>query len=385
LGETGKDQSVPANVNTNWLSSNQKSITSFTFAMPKRKRNNATSDPNPRPRKKQKRDELRENRGTTSGRQDLRTNNLAGFTNRVRGSVHWLTVTSEDHTQSEAFNRTGLNATTKLTALLDRYEQYYVHSLELEFVPTKGFNQDGSITCCFDYDAMDTDHPTAANIMAQYGAKQMPVRSGFTLKVPNVMVGNTTFKGPLYVSPLGELRLTTFGRLFWLVSGTGLTAGDEVGYWVLHYDISLISPNADGTGYVGVTKGDQNLTVATANRATKMVSTDEAPSDVHAKLTMADVLNCATTLTGTLMDMTGNAGLSNGNDHALAKGQRIYYKPASSLWNEVAGTKTFLNETSTVGQLATDPLFSPNSLLKWNGDVGDIIKLTDVIQWAAGL
>lgn len=278
-------------------------------------------------------------------------------------------------------DKLGLREVAPLLADFQFYEMYFVHLIELEFVPNQPVTVGGTFHAAPDYDPIDPFPDTLAGLSNAFNYVQKPITSNTRVKMPNFKLTDGTFvRPPLYTGANNNDRLVSFGEIFY-EAVSSLSDGTNLGTLILHYDISFQIPQpaatdfvtsmtnfslksvCDNTGNVGVseftsgTVNDALLTYDTAHSASTVVNADHVYSGVIDKLT------------GLTLESVGGK--------AIHEGTRVFFKtPTMSVVSDVI--TQLIGTASSMGFLSLGRDFAQANTIKINRTADGWIDFSNI-------
>lgn len=280
---------------------------------------------------------------------------------RVKGSYQILEVKSGAR-DVVYIDKMGLQSVAIISNMFTYNEKWFVHNVELEFVPNQPVTVGGTMTMAPDYDPIDPYPSNLQSMSNSYNFIQKPITSSCRCKMPNFKMPDGAFVRPtLYTGPMDVDRNVSYGK-FNVEASSSLADNTSLGFAILHYDISFMVPQPYNDLIVG-DQQDISIKVVMDNAGTKgpcpvrcatteddflvYNNTHAAPSTIYGNRVYAGILS--NTSTGSYKTAAGNT---------VSPGSRLFYKvPDSAI---VADTITPIDQSvtaSSIGYLSLSRTF----------------------------
>lgn len=265
------------------------------------------------------------------------------------------------------------------------YDKYFVHKMELEFVPSQPVTVGGTIGMAPDYDPIDPMPLSKNELSSSFNYVSGAITKPLRCKMPN-------FKGPdgayvrpaLYCAPISDDRFNSFGQFKIFGEATGVSVGDSVGRLVLHYDVSFMLPEPQHVDLIGTE----------ASVVTQLKSVGS--SDVHKcnmiiSATNSDVLqltNAAGDPVSAIPDfqysgyvdvISALMPMATATGKVINPGTRIYFKPAAQSIGST--TMADLASTALVGAISLSRTFQAAAEIMLKLSNTEVITLRNVRRW----
>lgn len=299
---------------------------------------------------------------------------------RNKGTYMILTVYSGDK-GSVFIDRTGVMGIPQLFNDFKIYEKYFVHAVELEFVPNQPVTVGGSFTVAPDYDPIDPFPLTLSSMSASFNFVRKPITSKTVCKMPNFKLPDGNYmRTALYTGPADVDRNVAYGK-FVYEADSSLSDGVSVGSLILHWDISFMvkQPLSLSTGYDYGSRAIKSVCddSGTITPAGVVNSTEKNEFSLYeTDHTTLDTLSPYSIYSGVITALT-NCSLATAAGATVPSGSRVYFRPATRL-NDGTTTSPSVTTTSTVGDLALSRTFDYLTQLFVNRSADAWIDLKNV-------
>lgn len=330
--------------------------------------------PNPQPKK----------RAALTNQRDVARGTPNTMTKRVRGQYNVETVLSGER-GAIYFDRIGMVEVGPLARNFEYYEKFFVHNLELEFVPNQPVTVGGTMYAAPDYDPIDPFPDTLTKLSNSFNYLQKPITSGFRVKMPNFKLTDGNYVRPsLFTGANNNERLVCYGKFFY-ESSSSLSDGTSLGSWILHYDVTFEIPQpyvsdnmnsvqpialkcvCDNAGTVAV----PSIRTATVNDATLVYNT------AH---TAGATLNNAYTYSG-IIDKLTDVTLETHSGKDVEEGTRVYMKmPDYSIVSDVLTPIIAASSLGYIGELNLSRSFDVATAIRMYRAVDGWIDFSSMLQ-----
>lgn len=281
----------------------------------------------------------------------------------------------------------GLQEIPTLIREFRNYEKFFVHMIELEFVPNQPVTVGGTISMAPDYDPIDP-FPASSSAMSQSeGFVSKPVTSACRVKMPNFRLPDGGWMRPsLFTGPNNNDRLVAYGHINYMTTSS-LADDIDLGRLIVHWDISfsvLQPPTLDtilsypGTQWA-ITSVCDNVGTVSAIDFLSSVQEDELLlyNAAHSSLV---VMNPGSVFSAIISGISG-AGCSSRGGKAVLEGTRVFFRPPRTTVTSATGLhKPMSVTTSEVGAFSLSRTFDSLMDILINRTVAAWIDLANIKQ-----
>lgn len=301
-------------------------------------------------------------------------------TTRIKGSARVGTLDGDSHV-AVFLDYLAFKLSTEVPVLAkncELFERYFVHSMELEFVPTVPVTTPGTVHMAPEYDPLDEIQSSAVLMARNLGYRSAPVSSRLRCPMPNMKQPDGSYLRPdMYTSPTNNDRLVQYGSFNVMCDGVG--ASSVVGQLILHYDVTFSRPQARASGFTSTALPGKLIRDGTGGLYSQ--GSDTVGATVLGGILSqtsggaSQALETNKTYTAIVDEMQAGISLVTSVGASLAEGARIFFKGASNEVN-AAATTTTQAASEWIGKMATSRTFDPNTVISMttNGVNGIILR-----------
>lgn len=268
---------------------------------------------------------------------------------------------SSAETTSVYIDRFGLMNIPQLFNDFKVHEKYFVHKVDLEFVPNQPVTVGGSVSMAPDYDPIDPVPHTMASLSAAHNFIRKPVTSGAICRMPNFKLPDGNYMRPaLYTGPSDVDRNVCYGK-FVANAVSSLSDGVEVGSLILHWDISFIVKQPNNTS-VGTSFGDKSIYIEYDSAGKVVLNDVQNGTELDEALlfesdhTTVETLNPWFVYQGILKAIGAGITLQSSAGADIGVGTRVFFKPCGSV-NNGTTTSPLTTASTHVGLLSLSRTF----------------------------
>lgn len=273
--------------------------------------------------------------------------------NRIRGTEKVCTVKNLGELQRVFIDFIGLSS-TRVAQVLKMYERYFVHSITFKYVPTVAKTAAGMVTMSPDYDSGDGNVWTASDLVEKLsqmkGSVSCSVSNSSIVDMANPEVIKGEYLRPvLFVDPVSDRRLSSYGQLLIFLSGSDSAANSTVGYVEMSYDITALVPCPAPQVSIEL----PNITKLSSTGAVVNAITSGETVDIAKCLVTDSNMDLCAVYYATIDSYSGATTLKDASGAVVSPGARIVFTPAKSTIS--AGTSSVIDNVSSgyVGRIMT--------------------------------
>lgn len=275
------------------------------------------------------------------------------------------------------------SAYSALSMAFASHEQYFVHTISIEFIPELAVTEPGSIHLSPDYDPLDP-MPADVNAMSSdAGYKSGAVTQRMVLSVPNLRTPDGSYTRPmLYSSPNVIERLSDYALVNY--RSTGITAEGTVGRLILHYDISFHIPQVPSFPLAVAAPTLHTFTYSSPTNSSDNVRLSLFKTDADTGTLTANAGLFGYKIYTGIIDAISGLTLSSMAGRTLAIGSRVFFRAIRSTLTtdgDAEGlTNANTNVSAQIGELNLSRAFEALTEIVIKGVSADTFSLAHVLS-----